>query len=79
MTKFFELNKPYHFEINDLIAVIYVACAILGVLEINATPLFLIGSAIGVATCFSARRINLVALNGSLFLLNLVNSLKFLF
>jgi hypothetical protein len=44
---------------------------------INATPLFLIGSAIGVATCFKARRINLVALNLALFILNLVNAIKY--
>ena len=77
MRKFFELNKAYQFDINDIIATIYVACAIIGIMEINATPLFLIGSAIGVITCFKARRINLVALNGALFILNLVNAIKY--
>ena len=77
MRKFFELNKPYQFDINDIIATIYVACAIIGIMGINATPLFLIGSTIGVITCFKARRINLVALNGALFILNLVNAIKY--
>lgn len=79
MKNFFELNKPYRFEINDIIALIYCACAVIGMMGINATPLFLIGSAIGFATCFSAHRINLVALNGALFALNLFNALKYLF
>lgn len=78
MREFFQLNRPYQFDINDIIATIYVACAVIGIMGINATPLFLIGSAIGVATCFKARRINLVALNLALFLLNLVNAIKFL-
>ena len=77
MRNFFELNKPYRFDINDIIATIYVACAVIGIMGINATPLFLIGSVIGVVTCFKARRINLVALNGALFILNLVNAIKF--
>ena len=77
MREFFQLNKPYQFDINDIIAAIYVCCAIIGTMGINATPLFLIGSAIGVATCFKARRINLVALNVALFLLNVVNAIKY--
>ena len=77
MKNFFELNKPYQFDINDIIATIYVACTVIGIMGINATPLFLIGSVIGVVTCFKARRINLVALNGALFILNLVNAIKF--
>ena len=77
MREFFQLNKPYQFDINDIIATIYVACAIIGIIGINATPLFLIGSTIGVIACFKARRINLVALNGALFLLNVVNAIKY--
>ena len=77
MKKFFELNKPYKFEINDIIALLYVVCAVIGIMGINATPLFLIGSGIGLITCFKAHRINLVALNGALFILNLVNAIKF--
>ena len=79
MRKYFNLNKPYEFDINDIVATIYFVCAVLGIMEINATPLFFIGSAIGVTTCISARRINLVVLNGALFALNAVNLVKLFF
>ena len=78
--KFFELNKPYQFMVDDLTAGIYLLCAMLGIFTtINITPLFLIGSAIGTAFCWKARRINLVVLNGALFVLNLVNCIKMFF
>ena len=73
MKEFFQLNQPYKFEINDLIALIYLCCAVLGMCGINPTPLFAIGSAIGFVTCFSARRINLVVLNTALLVLNIYN------
>lgn len=78
--KFFELNKPYQFMVDDLTAGIYLVCAMLGIFTtINVTPLFLIGSLIGTAFCWKARRINLVVLNGALFMLNLVNFIKMFF
>lgn len=78
--KFFELNKPYQFMVDDLTAGIYLLCAMLGIFTaINITPLFLIGSLIGTAFCWKARRINLVVLNGALFMLNLVNFIKMFF
>lgn len=78
--KFFELNKPYQFMVDDLTAGIYLLCATLGIFTtINITPLFLIGSLIGTAFCWKARRINLVVLNGALFMLNLVNFIKMFF
>ena len=78
--KFFELNKPYQFMVDDLTAGIYLLCAMLGIFTtINITPLFLIGSAIGTAFCWKERRINLVVLNGALFVLNLVNCIKMFF
>jgi hypothetical protein len=78
--KFFELNKPYQFMVDDLTAGIYLLCAMLGIFTtINITPLFLIGSLIGTAFCWKARRINLVVLNGALFILNLVNFIKMFF
>lgn len=78
--KFFELNKPYQFMVDDLTAGIYLLCAMLGIFTtINVTPLFLIGSLIGTAFCWKARRINLVVLNGALFMLNLVNFIKMFF
>ena len=78
--KFFELNKPYQFMVDDLTAGIYLLCAMLGIFTtINITPLFLIGSLIGTAFCWKARRINLAVLNGALFILNLVNFIKMFF
>ena len=77
MKNYFELNRPYQFMVDDLTAGIYLLCAVLGICTtINITPLFLIGSAIGTAFCCKARRINLVVLNGALFVLNLVNFIK---
>lgn len=77
MKKYFELNKPYEFDPTDLTAIIFTVCSALGIAtSINITPLFLLGSLIGFATCFKARRINLIALNGSLLILNLVNFIK---
>lgn len=76
MKKFFELNQPYKFDPTDLTALIYLVCTIFGIMEYNVTPLFLIGSAIGTAFCFQVHRINLVVLNASLLLLNIVNFVK---
>jgi hypothetical protein len=76
MKRFFELNKRYQFDINDIIAFIYVLCAVLGICGFNVTPLFLLGATIATAFCWQARRINLVALNVALFGLNLVNFIK---
>jgi hypothetical protein len=79
MTKiknFFELNKPYKFDPTDLTATIYLLCTILGIMGMNVTPLFLLGSAIGTAFCWQAHRINLVVLNVALFVLNLVSFIR---
>lgn len=76
LKNFFELNKPYQFDPTDLTAIIYTVCAIFGSIGHNVTVLFLIGSIIGVATCYQARRINLVILNVALFGLNVVNFIK---
>jgi hypothetical protein len=76
MKKFFELNQSYKFDPTDITAFIYLICTILGIMNFNVTPLFLIGSAIGTAFCWQARRINLVVLNISLFALNIVNFVR---
>lgn len=79
MTKlknYFELNKKYKFDPTDLTATIFVLCTVLGIMGMNVTPLFLIGSAIGTAFCWQGRRINLVVLNVALFVLNLVSFIK---
>lgn len=79
MTKiknFFGLNKPYKFDPTDLTATIYLLCTVLGIMGMNVTPLFLLGSAIGTAFCWQAHRINLVVLNVALFILNLVSFIR---
>lgn len=76
MRKYFELNKKYRFEAGDLTASIYVLCTVLGIIGLNITPLFLFGSIISTATCWKARRINLIILNVSLLILNLVSFIK---
>jgi len=79
MTKiknFFELNRPYKFDPTDLTATIYLLCTVLGIMGMNVTPLFLLGSAIGTAFCWQAHRLNLVVLNVALFVLNLVSFIR---
>lgn len=76
MKEFFQLNTRYKFDPTDLTALIYLACTVLGIMGYNVTPLFLLGSAIGTAFCWQARRINLVVLNVSLFVLNLVSFIR---
>lgn len=76
MKEFFELTRPYKFDVTDLTAIIYVICTVVGILGYNPTPLFLIGSAIGTAFCWQGRRVNLVVLNVSLFILNLVSVIR---
>lgn len=71
MKQFFELNKPYKFELNDLIAVLYVICAILGIAGIGATFLFLIGAILGFIGSLKCHRINLLVLNGAFIVLNI--------
>lgn len=73
MKKFFELRKPYKFDVTDLTAILFVIAAILGIMGVNATIPFFIGSAISTVFCWKARRINLVVLNLSLFILNCYN------
>lgn len=74
--EFFELNTSYKFDPTDLTALIYVVCTVLGIMGMNVTPLFLLGSVIGTAFCWKARRINLIVLNVSLFILNLVSFIR---
>ena len=42
MKNFFQLNTKYRFDINDIVAFIYVLCAVLGIIGLNVTPLFLL-------------------------------------
>jgi hypothetical protein len=70
LKNYFELNRPYEFDITDLTALIYTICAIGGMCGFDMTILFFIGSAIATAFCLQARRINLVVLNVALFAMN---------
>lgn len=67
---YFNLDRPYEFDITDITALIYTACAIGVICGADMTILFFIGSAIATAFCLQARRINLVILNVSLFAMN---------
>jgi hypothetical protein len=70
---FFELNKPYEFDITDVTSIIYTICAFGIMIGYNMNILFFIGSLISTLFCWKARRLNLILLNGSLLLLNLYN------
>lgn len=76
MKKFFELNKPYKFDPTDVSATMFVIATVLGLMGINATIPFFIGSAISTVFCWKAHRLNLVILNLSLFVLNLYNLIQ---
>jgi hypothetical protein len=74
---YFELYRPYKFNPTDLTAIIFLISSILGIFtSVNITPLFLMGSAVSLIFCVMYRKINLLVLNGSLFVLNLVNFIK---
>lgn len=70
---YFELKGGYKFDVTDITALIYTACAVGAILGANMTALFLLGSIIGTIFCFKARRINLIVLNVALLVLNLYN------
>ena len=69
--QYFNLTKPYEFDITDITALIYTVCAIGVMMGANMTILFLIGSAISTAFCLEAHKINLVVLNVSLLAMNI--------
>lgn len=70
---YFELNRVYRFEVTDLTAFIYTICAIGGMMGVDMTILWCIGATIATAFCWQARRINLVVLNGALWIMNMYN------
>lgn len=76
LKNFFELNRPYKFDVTDITAIIYVIAAVLGIMGYNPIIPFLIGATISTAFCWQAKRINLVALNVALFGLNLVSFIR---
>ena len=74
--QYFELDRKYQFDINDVVAIIYTLCAIGIMLGFNMSILFFIGATIATAVCWKARRLNLVLLNVAMFALNLFNVIK---
>lgn len=70
IANYFNLNRPYEFDITDITCLIYAACAIGVMCGADMTVLFFIGSAISTIFCLQARRINLVILNVALFAMN---------
>lgn len=73
LIKWFELDRHYKFDIADLTALMYTICAIGCMMGYNMTILFAVAATIGVATCWMARRVNLVVLNLALWIMNLYN------
>ena len=67
---FFNLDRPYEFDVTDLTSVIYMICAIGVILGADMTVLFFIGATIATAFCWQARKLNLVLLNVSMFMMN---------
>lgn len=67
---YFNLNRPYEFDITDITCIIYAICAMGVMLGVDMTILFFIGSLIATAFCWQARRLNLMLLNVALFAMN---------
>ena len=68
--KYFNLDRPYEFDITDITCIIYTVCAIGVMCGADMTVLFFIGSAIATAFCWQAHKLNLVLLNASMFAMN---------
>ena len=67
---YFNLNRPYEFDITDITAIIYTICAVGVIGGADMTIPFFIGSAIATAFCWQAHKLNLVLLNASMFAMN---------
>ena len=72
LKEFFELNTTYKFDPTDVTAIIYVICTVLCALGVDYSILMFIGATIGAAFCWRAHRINLVVLNVTLLIFNLI-------
>ena len=70
LKEYFNLDRPYKFDITDITCIIYTICAMGVMLGADMTVLFFIGSLIATAFCWQARRLNLVLLNVALFAMN---------
>lgn len=72
LKEFFELKGGYRFDPTDVTAAIYVVCTVLCALGKDSSLLMLVGATIGTIFCWRAHRINLVVLNVTLFIFNLI-------
>ena len=68
---FFNLTRPYEFDVTDITSIIYTICAIGVIMGADMTILFFIGATIATAFCWQARKLNLIVLNGALWVLNM--------
>ena len=70
IANYFNLNRPYEFDITDITAIIYTICAVGVIGGADMTIPFFIGSATATAFCWQAHRLNLVLLNAAMFAMN---------
>lgn len=70
---YFNLDRPYEFNVTDITALIYTICAIGGIMGANMTILWCIGATIATAFCWQAKKLNLVVLNVALWVMNMWN------
>ena len=70
---FFNLDRPYEFDVTDITAFIYVICAMGGMMGANMAILWCIGATLATAFCWQARKLNLIALNLALWVMNMWN------
>ena len=68
---YFNLTRPYEFDVTDITSIIYTICAIGVMMGADMTILFFIGATIATSFCWQARRLNLLLLNISLWAMNL--------
>lgn len=77
--QYFELNKPYQFDITDITAIIYTFCAVGIMAGYNMNILFFCGAILATIFCWKAKRLNLILLNVSMLMLNGYNVIKMFF
>lgn len=70
---YFNLDRPYEFDVTDITAFIYVICAMGGMMGANMTILWCIGATLATAFCWQAHKINLMVLNIALWAMNIWN------
>lgn len=70
--QYFELHEPYRFDPADITATIYVICTIMKAIRADCSLFMLTGAIIGTLSCWKARRINLIVLNITLLIFNVL-------